>query len=79
MDNLVVGKCGACGGIVTVPTVWMGIYPPSPQCGSCHRVADQTANMPLIPMQPKKSYSAVRKNRGSSLFSTSSKTVRKSR
>lgn len=79
MDSRVVGKCGACGGVVTVPNVWMGIYPPVPQCNSCHRVADQTAKMPIVPMQPKKSFSAVRKNRGSSPFLSCGRTVRKSR
>lgn len=46
----VIGTCGACGGRVSVPAVWSGMYPPTPQCQSCGR---ETANRygPVIPME----------------------------
>lgn len=46
----VVGQCGKCGGQVTVPTVWMGVHPPAPQCNRCHAVVKSTA--PVLEMQP---------------------------
>jgi hypothetical protein len=30
-----VGTCGNCGGAVTVPTVWLGVVPPTPTCQCC--------------------------------------------
>lgn len=35
MTKKIVGTCGNCGGNVTVPMVWHGIYPPKPSCDSC--------------------------------------------
>ena len=32
-----IGTCGACGGPVTVPSAWMGLHPPRPQCRLCQR------------------------------------------
>jgi hypothetical protein len=49
MDH-VVGRCGNCGGSVTVPRVWMGIYPPTPQCQSCH--ATPKPRGPVLDMNP---------------------------
>lgn len=48
--NTTIGTCGACGGPVTVPSVWMGVIPPVPTCERCGR---QAANGygPKIPMQ----------------------------
>jgi hypothetical protein len=52
LDDRVVGKCGICGGLVTVPTVWHSVVPPTPQCQKCHAVKDETANLPTVPMVP---------------------------
>lgn len=51
MGLQIIGTCGLCGGRVTVPDVWMGIYPPVPTCESCGAVAQQP-QLPVIPMQP---------------------------
>lgn len=47
--NKVVGTCGACGGSVVVPTVWMGTQPPIPQCNRCHKLVK--AQGPVLPMR----------------------------
>lgn len=47
-----VGKCGDCGGVVSVPTVWLGVVPPRPTCEACGAVEDQTARLPVLPMVP---------------------------
>lgn len=46
-----VGTCSICGGRVTVPSNWMGIYPPTPTCQNCGARAAQN-NGPVIPMKP---------------------------
>lgn len=48
----VVGKCGVCGGRVTVPTIWWGVVPPTPTCESCGALVDDTAFLPVLPMKP---------------------------
>lgn len=47
-----IGKCSLCGGRVTVPTIWLGVIPPTPTCESCGAVAETPG--PVIPMRPKK-------------------------
>lgn len=47
-----IGQCSLCGGRVTVPTVWHGIYPPVPTCESCGATAK--ASGPVIPMEKPK-------------------------
>lgn len=45
------GTCGLCSGPVTVPSIWMGVYPPTPRCAHCG--ATPTApHGPRLPMQP---------------------------
>lgn len=46
----VIGTCGNCGGRVTVPTVWMGIYPPTPRCESCGK-SPKEKHGPVIEME----------------------------
>lgn len=46
----IVGTCGSCGGRVTVPTAWWGIYPPRPTCESCGALAAEHG--PVIEMEP---------------------------
>lgn len=48
MNDKIVGTCGKCGGIVTVPTIWHGIYPPVPTCNSCGATVKN--NLPTLPM-----------------------------
>ena len=45
-----VGTCGNCGGPVTVPTVWMGVIPPTPTCEHCGAIP-AAAHGPVLPMQ----------------------------
>lgn len=51
MSIQVVGTCGNCGGRVTVPTVWLGIYPPKPKCERCH-ATQRTYEDNVLPMNP---------------------------
>lgn len=53
MSDIIKGTCGACGGPVTVPAVWMGINPPTPSCKQCGRFA-AAAFGPTIPMKDRK-------------------------
>lgn len=50
MTIQVIGRCGNCGGRVTVPSVWLGIYPPVPTCESCGATAKPSG--PTIDMNP---------------------------
>jgi len=50
-DKQIVGKCGKCGGIVSVPTVDWSVNRPVPTCESCGAQADETAHLPTIPMK----------------------------
>ena len=52
MTQKVVGSCSICGGAVCVPTIWHGVYPPTPQCIACNAVASPPMSRPVIPMQP---------------------------
>lgn len=45
----VIGRCSICNGRVTVPTVWLGIYPPAATCENCGATED---NLPVIKMKP---------------------------
>ena len=47
------GICSLCGGMVTVPTVFMSIYPPTPECERCG--AEPTPKKEeIIDMRPRK-------------------------
>ncbi len=45
-----VGRCGNCGGVVTVPTAFMSVNPPIPTCESCGATAKTQG--PTISMNP---------------------------
>ncbi len=47
-----IGRCGNCGGAVTVPDVWMSVNPPVPRCESCGATAKPQG--PTIEMNPPK-------------------------
>jgi hypothetical protein len=47
----VVGTCSVCGGAVTVPAVWCGVFPPTPTCSACG--AEAASHGPVIPMKPR--------------------------
>lgn len=51
LNHRIVGKCSVCGGIVSVPTLWYGVNRPPLMCESCGAVADDTANMHIVPMR----------------------------
>lgn len=36
----ILGECSICGGNVIMPTIWHGIYPPTPTCSTCSAVAE---------------------------------------
>lgn len=46
----IIGKCSICGGRVTVPSFFLGIYPPVPQCLNCGATAKPGG--PVIDMVP---------------------------
>lgn len=51
MDRYI-GKCGNCGGRVTVfGGAWGGTQPPVPTCKSCGAMADDNRG-PTVPMKP---------------------------
>lgn len=50
--NKIVGTCSICGGDVVVPVIWHGVVPPTPQCVSCHAVAEDQNKKRVIPMRP---------------------------
>lgn len=60
LDRRMVGKCSACGGIVSVPTVYMSVNRPTPSCEDCGRQMDVTSNLPTVktvdPALPNKSH-----------------------
>ena len=48
-----IGRCSLCGGVVSIPTVWHGTNRPIPTCEDCGAVADEAANLPVVPMKPR--------------------------
>ena len=54
LSNRPVGKCSRCNGVVSVPSVWMGVQRPPQRCESCGAVADPTEHLPTIKMLPPK-------------------------
>ena len=44
------GRCSICGGVVTVPLIWGGVYPPVPRCRACGAVMARP-QLPVIPME----------------------------
>lgn len=47
-DNIIVGKCSSCGGIVSVPKAWMSVNRPIPSCEKCGKQQDVTVNLPIV-------------------------------
>jgi hypothetical protein len=45
-----IGTCSLCGGRVSVPSIWMGIIPPTPTCESCG--ATMREHGPVVEMTP---------------------------
>ena len=55
MSIEVCGTCGNCGGRVTKPTNWMGIYPPKPTCERCgaEAIGPEDTVLPMgLPKKP---------------------------
>ena len=44
------GTCGRCDGPVTVPSIWMGVYPPTPRCAHCG-AEPHACHGPVLPMK----------------------------
>lgn len=58
----VVGKCGHCGGKVTVPDVWFGVIPPDPTCESCGWI--KSDDLKVLKMRPPPKFSISTKGTG---------------
>lgn len=56
MSEKTVGTCSICGGRVSVPFAWWGIYPPVPTCESCG--ATKRDHGPVVDMEPKRPVTA---------------------
>jgi hypothetical protein len=52
MSSRTVGTCSICGGRVSVPDHWMGIYPPIPTCDSCGAHMKEPHG-PVVEMEPR--------------------------
>lgn len=52
LNNKPVGRCGICGGVVSVPLVFHSVVRPPPRCEKCGAVADESADLPTMPMVP---------------------------
>lgn len=50
-DCQTIGTCSLCGGPVQVPTVWMGVVPPVPTCGSCGATKGHGPVIDMVPAQ----------------------------
>lgn len=50
MNKQTCGKCGNCGGRVTVDTIYWPTVPPKPQCERCYAYAAEDFG-PTIPME----------------------------
>jgi len=53
LNRRIIGKCGICGAVVSVPTIIHSVKRPVPTCERCGAVADETASLPVIPMLPR--------------------------
>lgn len=47
-----IGTCSICGGAVTTPMHWGGLFPPIPTCKDCGAIAQPNYGA-VIPMQPR--------------------------
>lgn len=52
MGIKIIGKCSLCGGKVTIPDVWWGIYPPDETCSSCGAVSDRLPEIKMKRINP---------------------------
>lgn len=66
LNNIIVGKCGKCGGVVSMPSVWGGVNRPPRTCESCGATALETHGLPTLPMSdvPDARTLSARGNRG---------------
>lgn len=64
-DQRTIGTCSRCGGLVTVPTVWNGVIPPTPTCAYCGAVAASSWVGPTLPVIPTVPAPAVQTTTGS--------------
>jgi len=60
--NLIpIGKCGKCGGVVSVPRAWWATTRPRETCESCGAIADPTRGLPVLEMRRMKSPAEVQR------------------
>ena len=52
----VIGKCSICGSFVVVPSIWLGVNPPTPTCQGCGATKDD--DLPEVKMRPSKTTSS---------------------
>lgn len=56
-----VGKCGSCGGVVSIPVIWHGVNRPAQTCELCGMEADTSVHLPTLLMKPGKRNSEIDK------------------
>ncbi len=61
VDKRPVGKCGLCGGVVSITTISMSVNRPVPTCEKCGAVADEAANLPTVTMRGQLPSGEIRK------------------
>ena len=49
-NQQIIGRCSLCGGVVSMPLVWLGVTRPVARCERCGAVADEAARLPVVPM-----------------------------
>jgi len=46
--NNIIGTCSKCGGMFSVPNIWMSVVPPVPECLTCGAIKKE--KLPVIEM-----------------------------
>lgn len=49
-DRIVTGKCGKCGGVVSMPRIYHGVNRVPESCERCGATVDETAGLPTKKM-----------------------------
>ncbi len=50
INNVIVGKCGKCGGVVSMPKILGSVNRPPQTCESCGATVQETAGLATLPM-----------------------------
>ena len=51
-NNIPIGKCSECGGVVSVPQAYMSVNRPPEKCERCGAVADPARGLPTVDTRP---------------------------